>query len=157
IDVAQAAVSTAELQFINTVRSILLDVQSAFIDLLQAKANLALAEDTLEAFRRTVQVNTSRVRTGDLAEVELIRTQVAELQFENTVAQARLKVEIGRSKLQVLLGRRKSDNIPDATGEFRREELPGTLDSLRERAFASRPDYLALQRDVARSQAELRL
>jgi cobalt-zinc-cadmium efflux system outer membrane protein len=157
IDVAQASVSTAQLQFLNTIRSVVLDVQSAFVELLQAKADLVLAEETLEAFRQTVQVNTSRVRTGDLAEVELIRTQVAELQFENTVAQARLKVDIGRSKLQVLLGRRKVDKLPDATGELRRDEVAVTVDDLRERAFRSRPDYLALQRDVARSQAELRL
>jgi cobalt-zinc-cadmium efflux system outer membrane protein len=157
IDVAQAAVSTAQLQFLNTVRSTVLDVQSAFVELLQAKADLALAEETLEAFRQTVQINTSRVRSGDLAEVELIRTQVAELQFENTVAQARLRVETGRAKLHVLLGRRKADRIPDAAGELRRDELAVTIDALRERAFGTRPDYLALQRDAARSQAELRL
>jgi len=157
IDVAQAAVSTAQLQFLNTVRSVVLDVQSAFVELLQAKADLALAQETLEAFHQTVQVNTSRVRSGDLAEVELIRTQVAELQFENTVAQARLKVDVGRAKLQVLLGRRKMDPLPDTTGDFRRAEIGMTVDALREQAFASRPDYLALQRDVARSQAELRL
>jgi len=157
IEVAQAAVSTAQLQFLNTVRSVVFDVQSAFVELLQAKADLTLAEETLETFRQTVQINTSRVRSGDLAEVELIRTQVAELQFENTVAQAKLKVDIGRSKLQVLLGRRKVDRLPDATGELRRDEVPVTVDELRQRAFRSRPDYLALQRDVARSQAELRL
>jgi len=157
LDVAQAAVPTAELQLLNTIRSVVLDVQSAFVELLQAKADLALAQETLEAFRQTVQVNTSRVRSGDLAEVELIRTQVAELQFENTVAQARLKVDVGRSKLQLLLGRGRADALPDATGDFRREDVSATLDALRVRAFASRPDYLALQRDVARSQAELRL
>lgn len=128
IDVAQAVASTAQLQFLNTVRSVVLDVQSAFVELLQAKADLALAEETLETFRQTVQVNTSRVRNGDLAEVEPIRTQVADLQFENTVAQARLKVTIGRSKLQVLLGRRKADRHPDATGELRRDELAVTVE-----------------------------
>ena len=74
----------------------MLDVQSAFVELLQAKADLGpWLKKRLETFRQTVQVNTSRVRSGDLAEVESIRTQVAELQFENTVAQARLKVDIG--------------------------------------------------------------
>jgi cobalt-zinc-cadmium efflux system outer membrane protein len=97
------------------------------------------------------------VRRGDLAEVELIRTQVAELQFENTVAQARLRVETGRSRLQVLLGRLRTDKLPDATGELRRDDLVLSVDALRERAFASRPDYLALRRDAARSLAELRL
>ena len=105
IDVAEAAVSTAQLQFLNTIRSVVLDVQSAYVELLQAKADLALARETLEVFHETVQINTSRVRRGDLAEVELIRTQVAELQFENTVAQASLRVETGRARLQVLLGR----------------------------------------------------
>jgi cobalt-zinc-cadmium efflux system outer membrane protein len=157
LDTAEAAVSTARLQFLNTVRTVVLDVQSAFVDLLQAKADLALALTTLQTFRETVQINTTRVRTGDLAEVELIRTEVAELQFENTVAQAKLKVDSGRAKLQVLLGRLRSAPLPDATGEFRREELTVTVDALQERAFAVRPDYLALRRDVARSQAELRL
>lgn len=157
IDVAEAAVSTAQLQFLNTVRSVVLEVQSAFIDLLQAKADLALAQETLETFRQAVQINTLRVRTGDLAEVELIRTQVTELQFENTVAQARLRVEIGRSKLQVLLGRPKSGPLPDATGGFRIEEVAPSLEALFSRAVTARPDYLALRRDVARSQAELRL
>jgi cobalt-zinc-cadmium efflux system outer membrane protein len=134
-----------------------LDVQSAFVDLLQAKADLALAQDTLGAFRQIVQINTIRVRSGDLAEVELIRTQVAELHFENTVAQAQLKVDVGRSKLQLLLGRSRSDRLPEAAGDFRREELAGSAETLRERAFATRPDYLALRREIARSQAELRL
>src|SRR5262249_5969392 len=39
IDVAQTGVSTARLQFLNTVRSVVLDVQSAFVELLQAKAD----------------------------------------------------------------------------------------------------------------------
>src|SRR5262249_53783592 len=41
IDAARAAVSTAELQFLNTIRSVVLDVESSFVDLLQAKADLA--------------------------------------------------------------------------------------------------------------------
>jgi outer membrane protein, heavy metal efflux system len=157
IDVAEAGVETAELQFLNTVRSAMLDVQTVFVELLQSKADLALAQDTLETFRQTVQINAGRVRSGDLAEVELLRTQVAELQFENAVAQALLKVQIGRAKLHVLLGRRKSDPLPDAAGDFRREELGSTVDALRDRAFAFRPDYRALERDAARSEAELRL
>jgi len=157
IDVAEAAVSTAQLHLLNTVRSVVLEVQSAYVELLQAKADLALARETLEVFHQTVQINTSRVRRGDLAEVELIRTQVAELQFENTVAQASLRVETGRSRLQVLLGRARTDKPPDATGVLRRDDLVTTVDALRERAFAFRPDYLALRRDAARSQAELRL
>lgn len=157
MDVAEAGVSVAQLQLLNTVRSVVLEVQTAFVELLQAKADLALALENRTTFLQTVEINASRVRNGDLAEVELIRTQVAELQFENAVAQAQLRVDAGRTKLQALLGRKRADKLPDATGEFRREDIAAGFDALRDRALNLRPDYLALQQDVARSQAELRL
>ena len=157
IEVAEAARSVAELQVLNTVRTIVLSVETAFIDILQAKANLALASDSLRTFNEIVTVNTVRVKNGDLAEVELIRSQVAQLQFENTVRQAQLQVLTARARLQVLLGRGITEPLVDATGEMRRDTVSQDLSALRQRAFDQRPDLLALRRDQIRSQAELRL
>jgi outer membrane protein, heavy metal efflux system len=157
IEVAEGARSVAELQVLNTVRTILLNVETAFVDILQAKANLALASDNLRTFDEIVTVNTVRVKNGDLAEVELIRTQVAQLQFENTVRQAQLQVLTARARLQVLLGRGITEPLIDATGEMRRGTVSLDLPALRQRAFDQRPDLLALRRDQIRSQAELRL
>ena len=157
IEVAEAARSVAELGVLNTVRTIVLNVETAFVDILQAKANLALALDSLRSFDDIVTVNTVRVKNGDLAEVELIRSQVAQLQFENTVRQAQLQVQTARARLQILLGRGISDPLVDASGEMRRDTVPFDLSALRQRAFAQRPDLLALRRDQIRSQAELRL
>lgn len=157
IEVAEAARSVAELQVLNTVRTILLNAETAFVDILQAKANLALALNSLRAFDDVVNVNTVRVKNGDLAEVELIRSQVAQLQFENTVRQAQLQVQTARAHLQVLLGRGITEPLVDASGEMRRDTVPVDLTALRQRAFSQRPDLLALRRDQIRSQAELRL
>ena len=44
---------------------------------------------------------------GDLAEVELLRSQLAALQFEDTVREAELKEQDALMGLQVLLGRRE--------------------------------------------------
>ncbi len=157
IEVAQASRSVAQLDVLNAGRELVLSVQTAFVDVLHAKADLALALENLKAFEEIVRVNASRVKSGDVAEVELIRSQVAQLQFENTVRQTELRLQRARARLQLLVGRRRGDRVVDAVGEMRREEAPLLLETLRERAFAQRPDLLAQRQDRARSQAELRL
>ncbi len=97
IEVAQNAREVAQLQLLNTTRLLVLDVQSAFVDVLQAKDNLALARENLKAFHGIVDVNTPRVRAGDLAKVELVRTQVAALQFQSAVRQAESQTARGRA------------------------------------------------------------
>ena len=51
---------------------------------------------TCRSFQNIVEVNATRVRAGDLAKVELVRTQVAALQFQNAVRQAEAKLKIAR-------------------------------------------------------------
>ncbi len=157
VDVAQAGRTVAEFLMLNTIRTLVLSVQSGFVDILQAKADLALARENLATFEEIVRINTTRVRNGDLSEVELIRSQVAQLQFENTVRQAELQLQTARAQLQILLGRRRGDTLADAAGELRREQIPLTVEALRDQAFAQRPDLKAQQRDAVRSQADLRL
>jgi len=157
IEVADNARSVAQLQFLNSTRTLLMDVQSAFIDLLLAKESLALARENLKAFESIVDVNTSRVRAGDLAKVELVRSQVAALQFRNAVRQAESKLRVASNRLQALMGRRLLSLNFDVAGELRRETSPVTVADVRTKALELRPDLLALTRDQARSQADLRL
>ncbi len=157
IEVADGARSVAQLNLLNSMRTLVLDVQSAFVDVLLAKENLALAQDNLKAFNGIVEINATRVKSGDLAPVELVRSRVAALQFENSVRQAELKLRLARERLQALLGRTTPSPAFDAVGELRRDPAPPPLDELRRSALQRRPDYLAIQRDQARSQADLRL
>ncbi|HXI27176.1 MAG TPA: TolC family protein [Vicinamibacterales bacterium] len=156
IDVAEAAKSVTELQFLNTMRTVVLDVENAFIDVVLAQANAALARESLDAFNALVEVNTERVRTGDLSQIELSRSRLAALQFQNEVRQEESKLAIARGKLNTLLGRSRRGPI-DPHGELRRDGDPVDLEALRRRALSQRPDVLALRRDQARSAADLRL
>jgi cobalt-zinc-cadmium efflux system outer membrane protein len=156
LDVARAARSVAELQFLNTMRTVVLDVENAFVEVVLAKANATLARESLDAFSALVQVNTERVRTGDLSQVELARSRLAALQFQNDVRQQESKLAIARNRLNTLLGRGRTAPI-DTIGELRRDPEPVNVELLRERALALRPDVLALRRDEARSAADLRL
>ena len=55
------------------------------------------------------------------------------------------------------MGRRLLSPDFDAVGDLRRESGPLTVEDVRTRALELRPDLLALSRDQARSQADIRL
>ena len=157
VEVAQAQKSVAELQFLNTLRQLRLDVQSAFVDAQAARDSLALAKDNLQKLQEVVTVNEARVKSGDLAEVELMRTRLAAQQFENSVRQAELRVRTSTTRLLLLMGRPPSPDGQEVTGSLREDRPAVVLDEVRDTAFAHRPDLLALTRDQARSQADIRL
>ena len=156
IEVAQTAREVAQLQLLNTMRSLVLDVQNAFVDVQQAKENLALARENQREFQNIVEVNATRVRAGDLAKVELVRTQVAALQFQNAVRTAEAKLQIAGNKLQGLMGRSVPSADFDVAGELRRDAGPVVLEEVAAQAQQLRPDLLALRKDQARSLAEIR-
>lgn len=157
VEAAQAARDVAQYQFLNATRNVVLDVQSAFVDVLLARENLALARENLKAFQGIVDVNTARVKAGDLAKVELVRSQVAALQFQAGVRQAESRLRIAVNRVQSLMGRTVPDPNFDVSGDLRRTPTSFSLDELTRQALALRPDLVALQRDQARSLAELRL
>jgi outer membrane protein, heavy metal efflux system len=156
IDVAQNAKDVARLQLLNTTRSLVLDVQNAFLDVQSAKESLQNAQANLEALNEIVRINTLRVRAGDLAKVDEMRSRVAALQSRNAAISAELKLRTARAHLQSLLGRGTISDSFDVAGEIRRDESTVGLESLRTQALELRPDLLALRRDEARSLADVR-
>lgn len=157
VEVARAAESVAELLVVDAVRQLALQVQTTYVDVLRAKADLAVAEEIAATFAEIASINEERVRRGDLAEVEAIRSQVAVLQFETTVRQAELAVATARTRLQVLLGRGPGAAVADPTEGLRRQEGTRALDELRNEAMRQRPDLEAQRRERVRTVADTRL
>jgi outer membrane protein, heavy metal efflux system len=157
IEVAEGARSVAQLQLLNTTRQLILDVQSAFVDVLAAKENLDLANQNLKALNALVDVNSSRVRAGDLAQVELVRSRIAALQFRNAVQQSELKLRTARGRLALLMGRNGLAPDVEVGGPLRSDQDLIVLDELRAQSLNLRPDLQALVKDQARSQADIRL
>jgi cobalt-zinc-cadmium efflux system outer membrane protein len=157
VEVARAAESVAELLVVEAVRQLALQVQTTYVEVLRAKADLAVAQEIAATFAEIARINEERVRRGDLAEVEAIRSQVAVLQFETTVRQAELAVATARTRLQVLLGRGPGAAVADPTDELRRQEGIRTLEDLRNEAMRQRPDLEAQRRERVRTVADTRL
>jgi cobalt-zinc-cadmium efflux system outer membrane protein len=134
-----------------------LDVESAFADVQLAQLNLALANDNLQAFDNVVQINAERVRTGDLSQVELSRSRLAALQFQNDVRQRDTKLHMAHNHLSALIGRGPNGDALDVVGELRKDPQAIEYDALLRHALDARPDLRAVHTDQARSVADLRL
>jgi cobalt-zinc-cadmium efflux system outer membrane protein len=157
IDVAQNSISTAQFRLRNAMRSVVLDTQNAFVDVLLAGEMVNLARQNYEALNNVVQINTTRVRAGDLAEVDLLRSRVATLQYQNLVSQAELRLKTAYQRLRLVIGRGIAGRPIEAIGELRRDIESIVLESVLKEARQLRPDLLAQRQEQARSQAELRL
>ena len=158
IALAMQEKSLVQLGVREVMRQVIAAVQNAFVDVQQAKENVKLAQQNLQSLLGVVTINEARLKSGDLAMVELDRSRVAALQYRTAVQQAQLQLDQAKAQLQQLMGRRvKSPNFGVAD-DIRRDALvidtPGEITRL---AIARRPDYLADQQSQARSRADLRL
>ena len=159
METADFAKAIAEAQLMNSIRKLRMDVHTAFIDVIEAKANLTLARDNLRTYEELVNTNQVRVKAGAISPLELTRSEVAMLQFRGHVTRAELALSTAKIRLQSLLGRRTLTDDFDVSGEL---QLPGLMEEpllpvLQENAFTERPDLKSLQLSQARTQSDLKL
>lgn len=154
---AEAQKSLAELGVREVMRQVIYSVQTAYVDVQQAKNNLALAQENLRALEGVVAVNETRANSGDLAQVELDRSRVAALQYKTAVQQAQLALDQAKSQLQFLIGRTDRDPNFDVDADLRREPVMDAQPDLSRKALALRPDFLTGIQTQATSRADLRL
>lgn len=157
VELAKNEKTAAELGVREVMRGVISDVQSAYVDVQQAKNNLALAQENLRALEGIVSVNETRAASGDLAQVELERSRVAALQYRTAVQQAQLALDQAKSQLQFLMGRSDRDPNFDVDPELRSAPIMDTQPELARKALIQRPDFLGGIQSQARSQADLRL
>ena len=157
--VAEQTKRIAEAQIADAVRRLTLDVVLAGIDVLEAKAKLRLADDTLQSFERLVQLNERRLTSGAIPQLEVSRSRVAMLQHRGNVRNAQLALTQARLKLLPLLGKKPDEEPIDIDDRLAlpRSAIAAGLNLMQQSARSTRPDLLAVRREQARTQADLRL
>ncbi len=157
IALAREDKSLAELGVRELLRQVVAAVQAGFVEVQQAKENLKLAQENLASLQGVVTVNEARVRSGDLAVVELDRSRVAALQDAAPVRQAELTLAQAKTRLQQRMGRITKSQDFDVSGDMRRQDSLASPEEIQRLALQRRPDYLATQQTQTRSRADLRL
>jgi len=130
--------------------------RQAYYEYARAEAGLAVAKFALEAAESQRAETEALVGAGSAARVDLLRVQAQEEAARVAVEQAKLGMQVAVRALQTLM---HSEELP-SLGEDLSEPVTGipteTEKTLQERAYARRPDLLALRTYVEVTQHQLK-
>ena len=157
LNVARANTGVAGAQVDDQRRGLDLAVRTAFTRMLQAKLALAIANDNLSGYRRTVQLMQYRLDAGDVDRTDFERVELQLAGFENDQTNADLNLTQAAEQLQVLLGEPRVLPGFDIAGTLTPPALPSTLQQMEDAAVAARPDLAAAERQVRANEAGIHL
>src|ERR1017187_4376130 len=148
-DQAKESTAIAESTYQDQERGLLYNLQTAFVNVLQAKAFLQNAQDNLAYWDRELGVNRTRFQAGDLAQVDLSRLELQRVQFESDFETATVNLRTAKIQILMLLNDRTPIERFDVTGPFDFSEELRPLQDYRNIALAARPDLKAAIQNVA--------
>lgn len=157
LDVAHDTTQQTEAQYRDQRRLLVLDVRTAFTNMLLAKAALKLAQENLADYRHELQINKDRYDAGDIAKLDYERLDLQLAQFETDEAGARASLVQASDQLQTLIGYQQPKPGFDIAGSIVPLEVKQDLPALEQMAINSRPDYQAAQAALKTAQANLKL
>ena len=157
LESARGATAITVSQQADLKRTLLFTLRNSYIQTLQAKAVLELAQDSLAYYDRLLQVSADRLRAGDIAQVDLDRLKLQRVQFESDVNAAQVNVRTAKIQLLVLLNERTPVEQFDVVGQFDFTEPLTNLEELRRTALESRPDLRAAQQAIDKAKVDARL
>jgi cobalt-zinc-cadmium efflux system outer membrane protein len=149
------AVAASELE--DQERNLLFDLRVAFVQTLQQKSVLTLANENLAYYDRLLGVSGDRFKAGDIAQVDLDRLELQRVQFETDLQSALVNLRTAKIQLLALLDDRTAVERFDVTGPFEFAEPAFTLEELRQAALANRPDLKAAMQAVDKAKTDYRL
>jgi outer membrane protein, heavy metal efflux system len=154
-ETAEAAVRAVSESIADAERQVILTARQAWIDLLSARASLAIADQTLASYDQLVELNRSRLSAKQIAGAELSRSIVARSQAAIQRDEAALSLRQARALLGALLGRTIEIAPRDTLTATLQPVAP--LDSLLARARTTRADARAARTGAQVALANRRL
>jgi cobalt-zinc-cadmium efflux system outer membrane protein len=138
-------------------RTLLFNLRSAFVGVLQAKAVIRVAQDNLESYDKILKVSRDRFQAGDIARIDLDRLELQRLQYESDLQTALVNLRTTKINLLALLDDRRPVDSFDVDGpyDFRDDLL--SLDDYRKDALDTRPDLRAAVLSVQQAQTSYEL
>lgn len=157
LESAQGATKITVSQQSDLERTLLFNLRSAFVQTLQQKAVLDLAQENLSYYDHVLDVNRERYKAGAIAQVDLDRLELQRVQYESDVQTAIVNLRTAKIQLLTLLDDRTPVDQFDVTGLFDFSRQIPPLDDLRQIALNTRPDLRAALQSVDKAKTDYRL
>jgi len=156
-EAAKEGTAIGAAQSEDTERTLLFDLRTAFVGVLQAKAVLRLAKDNLDYYDKILKVSRDRFQAGDIARIDLDRLELQRLQYESDLQNAEVNLRTTKINLLALLDDRRAVDSYDVDGPFDFREDLLALDDYRKQAIDARPDLRAAVLGVKQAETNYQL
>jgi cobalt-zinc-cadmium efflux system outer membrane protein len=140
---AQEGTQIAQSQHADLDRTLLFTLRSAFIQTLQAKTVVKIAQEDLEYYDHIIQISRDRFRAGDIAQIDLDRIELLRVQYESEIQTALVNLRTSKIQLLQLLNDRTPVEQFDVNGPFDFSDSLMPLEDFRKIALDERPDLRA--------------
>jgi len=138
-------------------RNLIFALRTAFVQVLQQKAAVAVTRENLEYYDRVLEVSRNRFQAGDLAQVDLDRLELQRVQYESDLQTALVNLRTAKIQLLALLNDRTPVEQFNVTGPFEATEVSITLEAFRQTAFDNRPDLRAALQSIDKARTDYKL
>lgn len=156
-EVARQGTAIGFAQQSDTERTLLFNVRSAFVGVLQAKAVLRLAQSNLEYYDHILKISRDRYEAGDIAQIDLDRLELQRLQYESDLQTALVNLRTTKINLLALLNDHRPVDSFDVEGPFDFSEEVLSDDDYRKDALDARPDLRAAVLTVEQAKTSYQL
>jgi cobalt-zinc-cadmium efflux system outer membrane protein len=154
---AQKATAMAVSGHADLDRTLAFTLRGAFVQVLQAKAALALARENLQFYDQVLTISRDRLRTGDIAQIDLDRLELQRVQLEAAEQTADVNLRTAKIQLLMLLNDRTPIDQFDVAGPFDFADVTPTLVDLRQMALDRRPDLRVALQALDKAETDHRL
>ena len=124
-------------------RNLIFNLRSVFIQTLQAKAVLKLAQSDLEYYDHIIEISRTRFKDGAIGQIDLDRIELLRVQYESEIQSAIVDLRTSKIQLLQLLDDRTPLDKFDVNGPFDFSDHLQPLDDFRQIALDNRPDLRA--------------
>jgi cobalt-zinc-cadmium efflux system outer membrane protein len=138
-------------------RTLLFSLRSAFVGVLQAKADLQFAEDDLAYWDHVLSISRDQYRAGAIASIDLERLELQRVQFESDVQTAEVNLRTAKIQLLMLLNSRTPVDPFDVTGKFDFSNQLQPLNEFQQLALSTRPDLRAAMQTITQAKTNHKL
>jgi cobalt-zinc-cadmium efflux system outer membrane protein len=157
LETAKDATHVAESQHQDLERNMLFNLRSQFVQTLQAKAVVKLAQADLEYYDKIIEISRARFNAGDIAQVDLDRIELQRVQYESELQTALVNLRTSKIQLLQFLNDRTPIDQFDVQGPFDFSPDLKDLEQFRQTALDNRPDLRAALQQIEQSKAAHKL
>ena len=152
LESAREGTRISESQHEDLKRNLEFTLRSAFVQTLEAKDVLKLAQDDLVYYDKIIDISSARLKAGDIAQIDFDRIDLLRVQYESELQTAIVNLRTAKIALLQLLDDRTPVDQFDVDGAFDFSDSFDPLDTFRDAALAARPDLQAALETIQQSE-----